>query len=396
MEALPNGILARRPGAAWRWEPANSEAGLARRLARLADAPPGTIVAFASLHGPLARRTSVLHQAPEPDARAGLHQLFAGLADQVGEALAELRVGARLSPAAARIVQFGEIMAVLPADVWPALQLVLAGDEEGLASLEQGPPLHVGAGMTLLAETMYAHATEHHEGVTDSSGAIQRLEIVERWLWVMAGLDEAPPALQSAGGIASAIRMVSSAYPELFGRPELASEGSRLGAELMQDIATETIDEWRAAGAEIEVLVTAVDLLKRAETGGLRANDKRRLLRALHGAGAADGFPRMSAAEVADRARPVLRARLEGRLLDGGAWPLRAGATVGTYWRAVGGLWQSLTGDALPQPCAVSSCPNLIPPHGNRRYCEAHRAARKRDQMRRRRSRAAQSRAPSG
>lgn len=387
MEALPDGTLARRPGVAWRWEPATGEGDLPWRLASLADASPEAMAAFASVHGSLARRTSVLHQAPEPHARADLHQLFAVLADQVGEALAELRSGAPLSPAAARMLQFADIMAVVPADVWRAVDLVLAGDEESVATLEQdGPTFHVGAALTLMGETMYALAGKQGGSVIDRATAMRSLEVLERSLSLMAGLDEAPLALQSAGGMVPAIREVLSSYPDLFARPELAPEGSRAGAALMQEIATETIDEWRAAAAEVGVLETAVQLLHRTERGGLSTEDKTRLLEALHAAGAFDGSPRLSAAEVADRARPVLRARLEGRLLEGGAWPVRAGATVGTYWRAIAGLWQSLTGELPPRRCAEPVCPSLIPPHGNRRYCDAHRAARKREAVRRRRS----------
>lgn len=387
MEALPDGTLARRPGVAWRWEPATGEADLPRRLARLADASPEAIVAFASVHGPLAWRTSVLHQAPEPQARAGVHQLSAVLADQVGEALAELRSGVPLSSAAARMLQFGDIMAVLPADVWRAVDLVLAGDEESVAALEQdGQTLDVGPALTRMGEKMYALAGEHGGPVVDRATALRSLELLQRWLWVMAGRDEAPPALQSAGGMLPALREVVSSYPDLFARPELAPEGSRAGAALMQEIATETIDEWRAAAAEVGVLETAVQLLHRTERGGLSTEDKTRLLEALHAAEAFDGSPRLSAAEVADRARPVLRARLEGRLLEGGAWPVRARATVGTYWRAIAGLWQSLTGELPPRRCAEPTCPSLIPPHGNRRYCDAHRAARRREAMRHRRA----------
>lgn len=384
MEPLPDGTLARRAGVAWRREPATGEVDMPRRLASLADASPEAMAAFASVHGPLARRTSVLHQAPEPHARAGLHQLFAVLGDQVGEALAELRSGVPLSSAAARMLQFGDIMAVLPADVWRAVDLVLTGDEESVAALEQdGQTLDVGAALTLMGETMNALAGKQVGSVIDRATALRSLEVPERWLWVMAGLDEAPPALQSAGGMVPALREVLSSYPDLFARPELAPEGSRAGAELMQEIATETIDEWRAAAAEVGVLVTAVQLLRRTERGGLSTKDKARLLEASHAAEALDGSPGLSAVEVADRARPVLRARLEGRLLEGGAWPVRAGATVGTYWRAIAGLWQSLTGELTPPRCAEPACPSLIPPHGNRRYCDAHRAARKREAMHR-------------
>jgi hypothetical protein len=387
MEALPNGTLARRAGVAWRREPATGEADLPRRLARLADASPGAVVAFASVHGPLARRTSVLHQAPEPHARAGLHQLASGLADQVGEALGELRSGAPLSSASARMLEFGEIMAVLPADVWRAAQQVLAGDDGSVASPEQeDQPIDVGAALTLLGETMYAHAREQGEQAFDPAAAVQSLEVVERWLRVMAGLDDAPPALLSVGGMVPALREVMSSYPDLFARPELAPEGSRAGAELMQDIATETIDEWRAAAVEVGVLVAAVQLLRRAERGGLGTGDKNRLLEAVRAAEALDGSPRISAAEFADRARPVLRARLEGRLLEGGVWPVRTGSTVGTYWRAIAALWQSLTGELPPRQCVQPGCPSLIPPHGNRRYCDAHRTARRREAMRHRRA----------
>ncbi len=95
----------------------------------------------------------------------------------------------------------------------------------------------------------------------------------------------------------------------------------------------------------------------------------------------------LSAAEIAERLRPLVAAQIEAELTATRSWPLQRGALRGVFTRALVSLWADLTDAAPPLQCATAGCSGTLPPTRNRHYCETCQADRRRDAVRRSRAR---------
>jgi hypothetical protein len=131
-----------------------------------------------------------------------------------------------------------------------------------------------------------------------------------------------------------------------------------------------------------------VGLVHRALSGqGVTADQKAALLDLYVDAAGFRPQVDLSAAEVAERLRPLLAARIEGELLAARWWPVRRAGVAGVYVRALLALWADLNQAAPPLACATPDCSGIVPPTRNRRYCDACQAVRRRQSVRRTRAR---------
>lgn len=378
-----DGALRPVTGAPWRSERAVGEAGLDRRLAALATASPDAISAFASTYGFLREKAAALRSQPEPVAR-GLMQL-AGLrgTDDIRAAIEWVDSGCP-RPAPASTVMLIQAVELLPASALDSLELLAHGasDSEAEAALTFDPEAVLPDLMASALPAAMAAQPTLPTSATDRAQLRRKLEAFEWMMRIYAGLEEAPAAWTEVGGSVGATMTLFTSVPEAFAHPELGVEESRAGSELMVNLATESVDEWRAAAAEFGPAVEAVDLVLRVQVLGLKGEEKARLRKLC--LELTDGYtpPNLTAVELAERAAPMLRAQLEADMTRGGVWPVRGGAIAGVYWRALVVLWTRLTDQRPPLACAEEGCGALLPPHASRLFCDTHRLARHRDLMR--------------
>jgi hypothetical protein len=214
----------------------------------------------------------------------------------------------------------------------------------------------------------------------------RKLVILEWMTRILGGMEEAPAAWTELGGTVGATMTLLTSTPEAFAHPELGVEESRHGSELMAELASESVEEWRAAASELARAGEAVDLVLRARSSSLSHEEKARLRKLCLELTDGHTPANLTAAELADRAGPLIRTRLEADMERGGVWPVRSGAIAGVYWRALVSLWRRLTDERPPTLCAAEGCDAIVPPHASRMFCHEHRLARHRDVMRARRT----------
>ena len=224
----------------------------------------------------------------------------------------------------------------------------------------------------------------------DAGRLLRGLRINEWAARVFAGLDEVPVQMAALGGPDAVLRSLLSNLPDAVAIPELLDGPDSEATEFVQSLTRETIDDWHDSGRLFRDHVHTVRLLHRALGGqGLTPAEKAALLDSY---AATSGFrPQvpLSAAEIAERARPLLAAAFEGELASARSWPLRRSAPAGLYVRAMAALWADLTEMTPPVLCATPSCGVAVPPTRNRRHCDSCRASRRRQSVRRSRARLA-------
>ena len=378
-----DGVLSPIPGAHWRSERAVGEAGLDRRLAALAGASPDAISAFASTYGFLREKTATLSSQPEPVARGMMQLAGQRGADDIRAAIEWIDSGCPepMPDSTAMLIQAVEL---IPASAFDSLELLANGasESEAEAALTFDPWAMLPDLVASSLPAAIAAPPQLPASAADRARLRRKLEAFESMMRMYAGMEEAPAVWDELGGTVGATMTLFTSIPEAFAHPELGVEESRAGSELMIKLAAESIEEWRSTAAGFARAAEAVDLVLRAQQVGLSHDEKTRLRKLC--LELTDGYspPDLTAAELAERAAPMLRAQLEADMTRGGVWPVRSGAIAGVYWRALVVLWARLTDERPPLACAEEGCRALLPPRAGRLFCETHRRARHRDLMR--------------
>ena len=130
---------------------------------------------------------------------------------------------------------------------------------------------------------------------------------------MLASLDEPPAAVSALGGPDAPLRTILETLPDVISVPELLDGVDGPATLFIQSLTKETLDDWHNSGQLFRNHVRTVRLMHRTLGGqGITADEKAVLLDVY--ADAAGFRPRteLSAAELADRARPLLAARIEG------------------------------------------------------------------------------------
>jgi hypothetical protein len=392
IEIDPAGYLRPRPGAAPHPEPARGEAGLHRRLAALADAPAPRIVAFASAYGLLRRPTPSPLDMPEPASRALTTAIGQEDADNSVRLREWLESGAsgEPPPGTSATLVATRLYASLPEWFLDAFDLILAGADAGATSgtvedfLSALLPMAAATGPAaslLLADPALVASM-------DRARLLRALRVNEWAVRMLAGLDEPPAAVAALGGPDAILHSILDTLPDAIAVPELLDGADGPATRFVQSLTQETVEDWHDAGRLFRDQVRTVDLLHRALRGqGVTADEKAALLDFYADAAGFRPQVPLSAADIAERAQPLLAARIEGELASARAWPLRRGAVAGLYVRALLALWADLTTDTPPVRCATPGCSATVPATRNRRYCDACQTARRRQSVRRTRAR---------
>ena len=392
IEPGPDGRLRPRPGALWRSEPAQGEAGIHRKLAGLLDASDSRLAAFASTYGPLRRGMAALQGAPGPIVRTAFIGMSHEMLDVVAQVRAWLDAGSP-DPApdgVADILLVADAFASLPEHVRRANRLLQAGAPEAdieaaLGPVAFDPAPHIGG----LFEAALARGRRHFDRVRDRERLADAVELLEWFGHILGGLDDEPAAAAELGGSAEGLRTLLVNMPEAFAHPDLADDRSIEGATLMANVAAESLADWREAASALANWVRVAALVHRALVGGLtkaERDDLALVYQSLTGSAPAKS---LTAAELAERTVPLLVARVEAELHGGGAWPIRRGATLGLYWRALVSLWMALSDRDPLIMCATANCPGRFTLTRNRRYCDNCQAKRRGDAVARVRAKVA-------
>ena len=388
----PAGNLRPRRGVVWRIEPARGEAGLHRRLAALADAPAPRIVAFASAYGLLRRPTPSPLDMPEPASRALTTAIGQEDADNSVRLREWLESGAsgELPPGTSATLVATALYASLPEWFLDAFDLILAGADAGatsgrvedfLSALLSMAAATGPAASLLLAEPARLAAI-------DRDRLLRALRVNEWAVRMLAGLDEPPAAIAALGGPDAILRSILDTMPDAIAVPELLDGPDGPATQFVQSLAQESVQDWHDAGRFFRDQIQTVGLLQRALAGeGLSAGQKANLLDLYADAAGFRPQVPLSAAEIAERMRPLLVARIEGELATARSWPLRRGAAAGLYVRALLAFWADLSQAVPPVTCVTPDCLSSVPPTRNRRYCDACQTERRRQSVRRTRAR---------
>src|SRR5262249_42289773 len=153
----------------------------------------------------------------------------------------------------------------------------------------------------------------------------------------------------AVGGPEGLARQLASTAPELFTVPPLRDAVDEAVSRYLESLSTETVDDWRAASRGLAIRVRTLDLLRAAlSPGGITSSDKQQLA-TLYG-DLADYRPRLdlSAADTADRPRPLLAAAIEAELAALRSWPVRRQGLVGLLVRALVAAWTETTAASPP------------------------------------------------
>ena len=388
----PAGNLRPSPGVVWHIEPARGEAGLHRRLAALAEAPAPQIVAFASAYGLLRRPTPSPFDMPEPASRALTTAIGQEDADNSVRLREWLESGAsgEPPPGTSATLVATRLYASLPEWFLDAFDLILAGADAGATSgkvedflsalLSMAAATGPAASLLLADPALVASM--------DRTRLLRALRVNEWAVLMLAGLDEPPAALMALGGPDAVLHSLLDTLPDAIAVPELLDGPDGPATRFVQSLTEETVEDWHDAGRLFSDHVRTVGLLHRALGGqGVTADQKAALLDLYADAAGFRPQVQLSAADIAERARPLLAGRIEGELGSARAWPLRRGAVAGLYVRALLALWADLTRTTPPLSCATAGCSAAVPPTRNRHYCDACQTERRRQSVRRTRAR---------
>jgi hypothetical protein len=390
IEVDPEGRLRPRAGATWRSEPARNEAAIHRRFATLSGASAGRIAAFASVHGLLRRHTASVLSA-DPRSAETMIALGHQDADDSIRVADWIERGAPGAPPAGTedTVAIVALYASLPDIIFDAFEAILDGTVQA-AAIEPADFLGIaaraatGAGSAALPFL----ADPGRIRALDPTRVRRALRMNEWASRVFAGLEEVPDALAAIGGPDDFVRQFMTNLPEAYAIPELLDGPHGPASTRAEELVTETVSDWHAAARDIGAHVRGLDLIRGAlRSDGLTAAEKRDLA-GLYADLAAYRSPLdPSAAEIAERTRPLLARRIESEIATIDSWPIRRAALAGLYARALIAAWHELT-DALPPiACATAGCHGTVPPIRNRRYCDQCQIDRRREAVRQTRSR---------
>lgn len=390
IEVGPDGELRPRPGGTWRSEPARGEAAIHRRLAALAGAPASRIMAFASRYGLLRLGAARAYAGPESAVRGVTIAMSHKLLDDVSAVRDWLDSGDLGPPpdAVSAFLSVADTFDALPASTREAMRLLTAGATTNEIEAVLGPAgVDPAAYLGTMIETAEASRARPFDPARDPEKLARMVEIFE-WIGrLAAGLDESPAELAAMGGPAEVVRSLFVTLPEALAHPELADERNMQGALTMAELARESVADWQATAELICSWIGAVDLVRRALTEGLTRDEKEDLIALYRQVTGDDPSTTLKGAEIAERALPLLVAMIEGELQRGGAWPIRRGATLGLYWRALVALRTELTEQSPMIGCATVGCSGAFPPARNRRFCDTCQAERGREAVVRTRKR---------
>ena len=393
VEVGPEGRLQPRAGAAWRPEPARSEASIHRRFATLATAPEARVVAFASIYGFLRRQGGGVLGTPGPASAALTATVGQEAVDDSIRVEGWLRGGAIGDPpeGTADTIGFLALWASLPDAMLDAVEAFLDGTAAPAAialtdfvSIAVTSALAAGVpGNPYLVDPGQIRALD--------PGRLRRALRVNEWVSrVIGGLEDVPESLAVIGGPDALLRLLATNAPEAMSAPELLDGPDGPVTAYMRSLTTETVEDWRDAAGVIGARVRDLDLMAQAlQPEGISGADKRELADRYAALAGYRSPLDLSAAEIAGRFRPIVAASIEAELAGMGAWPVPRVGLAGLYVRALVAAWSELAEASPPVACASLGCRGTVPSTRNRRFCERCRADRRRERVRRSRSRAA-------
>jgi hypothetical protein len=391
VELGPEGRLQPRAGAVWRPEPARRESSIHRRFVALAAAPDAQIVAFASIYGFLRRQGGGVLGTPGPASAALTAAVGQEAADDSIRVDDWLRGGAIGDPpeGTADTIGFLALWASLPAAMLDAVDAYLDGTATPA-------PIALTDFVSIAVTSALAAGVPGNPYLVDprqirviDPGRLRRALRVNEWVSrVIGGLEDVPESLAVFGGPDALLRLLATNAPEAMSAPELLDGPDGPVTAYMRSLATETVDDWRAAARDIGTRVRALDLIRRAlRPQGITRADKRELADLYADLAAYRSPLSLSAAEIADRVRPLLASSIEVELAALGAWPMPRAGLAGLYVRVLVASWRELAGRSPDLACATPGCAGTVPMTRNRRFCEACRVDRRRDSVRWSRSR---------
>jgi hypothetical protein len=205
---------------------------------------------------------------------------------------------------------------------------------------------------------------------------------------IIGGLEPEPQPLAAVGGSDALMRQLTVAFPESFAIDALLDGPGGPATTFALGLATETLDDWRTAARDVGARVRALDLTRRAlGIDGISSVEKNELTQIYAALAEYQSPTNLSAAEIAERLRPLLARSIEAELVALGAWPLQRGALTGLYVRALVAAWTDSIEAAPPVSCATPDCGGTVPTTRNRLYCDRCQIERRRNSVRATRSR---------
>ena len=394
VQADADGVLRPRPGAAWRWEPATGEGAVHRGLASLAAATPERIAAFASRHGLLRETGSRVAAIGPIESQRALLPLGQRMADDMARAREKLLAGVdvRTDKDLREVLAFAAVMSELPERVRDGLDRATEG--------ATGPVIEKAIGDALpdpaaFLATFGARVQPYLKGTkpipAERAALLRGIEALEWFGRLMGGLDEQPEWIGELGGVHTGLMSLFGYLPEALLDPGLINERNRATVPAVEDLARESVEDWRRVARAFASRCSAVRLVRLATGGiGLDRDQASELAKLYRGLFDFDPPTNLSSAEFGDRVQPLLRAECEAMLTTAGVWPIRRGAVAGLYSRALVALWAELTSERPLVACATAGCPgSFVLVHG-RLYCDACQADRRREGVRSSRAKAAQ------
>ena len=386
----PDGRLLARPGAAWRPEPVRAEPTVHRDLAKLERAPARRIAAFASVHGLLRRKAGGALSQTGPSMA-----LIATMAGQQSLDDAEI-VRAWLEGGAHGDLPAGQedtvalvaVFANLPDAMLDTIDAYLDGTAEEPPTPDPAVALAAfAAGSAALAPHVPA-LVEHAGRITDLDPArVRRGLRVSEWVCrVFAGLDDVPRTLAAMGGTGALLAALPAALPEALAVASLLDGPDGPVTAYINDLATETVDDWRDEAHQLADRVATTDLIHRALATGLTDAEARDLAKRFYKLAGFWAPAGIAPADLAERTRLLLARTIEAELQALGVWPVPRAAVAGLHVRALVAAWADLTGAAPPAPCQTEGCTNTVPATRNRYYCAPCIETRRRERARARRA----------
>ncbi len=390
VELGPEGRLQPRAGAAWRSEPARGEVAIHRRLAALEGLPDPRLAAFASVHG-LLRRHAVLGPSGPASAAATTAIGQEALDDSI-------RVQDWFERGAAGPPPIGTndtVAAVLLFATQPdwfldAFDAFLDGAvAPARSSLSEFFKLSLPVAAATGAAALPYLADPGFIRTLDPARVRRALRANEWISRVVGGLEESPDLLSAVGGAGAFMQQLTTTLPEAYAIPELLDGPDGPATAFMRSRTIETVQDWRNAVRDMGALVLGLDRLRGALASGGITRAERAQLTSLYRQLADYRAPTtLTAAEIADRVRPLLMSHIESELVSLAAWPIRRGAPAGLYVRALVAAWAELTEAAPPVACATPGCAGIVPATRNRLFCASCQADRRRESVRLIRSKA--------
>jgi hypothetical protein len=220
------------------------------------------------------------------------------------------------------------------------------------------------------------------------------LRLTEWAVRIFAGLDDLPPAIAGAGGPDAMLRSVTTHVPDAFVFPEASHLDPEALANRVQEYSTERADDWRVEAAKLARTCRGLDLILSAlGTKGLPQPERDELFEIYAELLKRRPDVRLTSAEVAERAAPLLAQRLQADLASIGGWPLDTTAPVGLHARALIAAWRELTGKKPPIRCRTPGCGRAVTATRNRDCCDSCKVERRREDVRRSRAKSRRTKA---